>query len=449
MIPIVTPEEMAAVDAAAPEPVEVLIHRAGGALARAAIELLGGAYGRRVTVLAGKGNNGNDGRDAAERLRRRGVRVSVVDAGGRPERLPDGDLVIDAGFGTGFRGEFDAPATEAPVLACDIPSGVDGLTGRVGGEVYDAVRTVTFAALKPGLVLWPGAGHAGPIDVADIGLDTSSTRTHLLEAQDIGGLVPDRGPSDHKWQSACWVIGGSPGMAGAPAMAAAAAMRAGAGYARQSVPGAAAVDGAAAEVVTTALPDEGWAGGVLGDLDRFGALVVGPGIGREVSTTAEVRRVVAESTVPVVVDGDGLRALDPHGPVGRSGNSPPVLTPHDGEYEALAGEPPGADRFAAARALASRLGAVVLLKGPCTIVADPGGRALAVTEGDARLASAGTGDVLSGIIGALLARGVPPTEAAAVGAFLHGRAGAVGWAHGLVATDLIDHLPAVLDDLLE
>ena len=147
--------------------------------------------------------------------------MSVVDAGGRPERLPDCDLVIDAGFGTGFRGAFDAPATEAPVLACDIPSGVDGLTGQVGGGVYDAVRTVTFAALKPGLRVVARAGHAGAIDVADIGLDTSSTRTAPARGRRHRSVsCPPRAPSDHKWRSACWVIGGSPGMTGAPAMAA-------------------------------------------------------------------------------------------------------------------------------------------------------------------------------------------------------------------------------------
>jgi NAD(P)H-hydrate epimerase len=357
--------------------------------------------------------------------------------------------VIDAGFGTGFRGEFDPPATEAPVLACDIPSGIDGLTGALGGEVYEAVRTVTFVALKPGLLLQPGAGRTGEVEVADIGLDPSSARAHLVEAGDVGSIVSRRGPTDHKWRSACWVVGGSSGMTGAPVMASAATMRAGAGYARLSVPGVDSVEGHAAEVVTTVLPAEAWAVDVLDGVDRFGALVVGPGIGRKEATAAEVRRVVAEAEVPVVVDGDGLRALDPHGPVRARRDGSVVLTPHDGEFEALAGEPPGDDRFASTRSLADRLGVVVLLKGPCTIVADPTGRAFAVTEGDQRLATAGTGDVLSGVIGALLARGVPAAEAAAVGAFVHGRAGAVGWAHGLVATDLIDHLPAVLDDLLE
>jgi NAD(P)H-hydrate epimerase len=449
VIPIVTPEEMAAIDAAAPEPVDVLIHRAGGALARAAVDLLGGTYGRRVVVLAGKGNNGNDGRDAAARLRARGVRVTEIDAAEPPDHLPDCDLVIDAGFGTGFRGSFHPPATEAPVLACDIPSGVAGLTGEVGARSYEAVATVTFAALKPGLVLEPGSSHVGAVEVADIGLDTSSARAHLLEAGDVTALVPRRSTTDHKWRSACWVVGGSPGMTGAPSMAAAAAMRAGAGYARLSVPGGGAIAGVAPEVVTTSLPAAGWGAAVLDDADRFGALVLGPGLGREEAAATEVRRLVTGAPGPTLVDGDGLRALTDGDPVQADGGHPVVLTPHDGEFEALAGEPPGPDRFAAVRSLADRLGAVVLLKGPCTIVADPTGRVLAAAEGDARLASAGTGDVLAGIIGALLARGMPALEAAAVGAFVHGRAGAVGWHHGLVATDLIDRLPAVLDDLLE
>ncbi|HJR25745.1 MAG TPA: NAD(P)H-hydrate epimerase, partial [Acidimicrobiales bacterium] len=164
MIPIVTPEEMAAVDAAAPEPVEVLVERAGAAVARAALELLGGAYGRRVVVLAGKGNNGADGRAAALRLARRGVRVTVVDALGAPSRLSDADLVIDAAYGTGFHGGHEAPEVgDAPVLAVDIQSGVSGDTGEVRGRALSAVLTVTFAALKPGLVLEPGRSLAGQV----------------------------------------------------------------------------------------------------------------------------------------------------------------------------------------------------------------------------------------------------------------------------------------------
>jgi ADP-dependent NAD(P)H-hydrate dehydratase / NAD(P)H-hydrate epimerase len=441
---------MAAVDAAAPEPVEVLIGRAGGAVARAAVRLLGGTYGRRVVVVAGKGNNGNDGRDAAARLRRRGVRVAEVDAAEAPDRLPECDLVVDAAYGTGFRGEWVAPATDAPVLAVDIPSGVDGLTGEVGGRPYRAVHTVTFAALKPGLLLPPGADLAGEVDVADIGLDTSSASAHLVEAADVAAWLPDRPSDTHKWKAACWIVAGSPGMTGAAHLAAGAAFRAGAGYVRLSSPGVEDDPERPTEAVGHPLPARGWAGDVLGGLDRFGALVVGPGLGTSEEAATATRRLVAEATLPVVVDGDGLTALgDSVAEVTKGRAVPAVLTPHEGEFARLAGEGPGPDRLGAVRSLAAATGAVVLLKGSTTVVADPDGHVLVSTTGDARLATAGTGDVLAGAIAGLLASGLDPGRAAAAGAFVHGRAGAVGWHHGLVASDLLDRLPIVFDQLEE
>ncbi|MEA3019881.1 MAG: ADP-dependent NAD(P)H-hydrate dehydratase / NAD(P)H-hydrate epimerase, partial [Actinomycetota bacterium] len=202
MIPILTPEEMRAVDAAAPEPVEVLIGRAGAAVARAAIDMLDGAYGRRVVVIAGPGNNGADGRDAARRLEARGVRVTVLDAKDVPASLPRSDLVIDAAYGTGFHaptakigasGTWTPPdVVDVPVLAVDIPSGVDGLTGRAEGHVLWADRTVTFAALKPGLLFADGADRAGEIDVVDIGLDVSSARAHVVTGDDVRDWLPER-----------------------------------------------------------------------------------------------------------------------------------------------------------------------------------------------------------------------------------------------------------------
>ena len=192
MIPVVTPEEMGAIDAAAPEPVDVLIGRAGAAVAQAAIDLLGGTYGRRVVIVAGKGNNGNDGRDAAARLERRGVRVQVIPADLAPAALPPADLVIDAAYGTGFRGTYEAPDPgDAPVLAVDVPSGVDGLTGVASGRPLRAVRTVTFAALKPGLLFHDGLVLAGDVHTADIGLDVSSATVHQIEASDVAAWLPD------------------------------------------------------------------------------------------------------------------------------------------------------------------------------------------------------------------------------------------------------------------
>jgi ADP-dependent NAD(P)H-hydrate dehydratase / NAD(P)H-hydrate epimerase len=451
MVPVVTPEEMAAIDAAAPEPVEVLIGRAGAAVARAAVALLGGTYGRRVVVVAGKGNNGNDGREAASRLARHGVRVSVIPATeAAGVRLPAADLVIDAAYGTGFRGEYAAPVVgSTPVLAVDIPSGVDGLTGAVSGTVLPARRTVTFAAMKPGLLFFPGRALTGEVEVADIGLDLSGARMHVVEAADVAGWVPERPAVAHKWRSALVLVAGSPGMTGAAHLAAAAAQRAGAGMVRVASPGIGHDPGLPTEAVGVDVSGFDWDEVVVAEFGRAGAVAVGPGLGLADSTTAAVRRLVgAAAGSPLLVDGDGLTALS--GDVAealRGRTVPAVLTPHDGEYARLAGHPPQDDRAAAARELAEGSDAVVLLKGPTTVVAHPDGRARIVTTGDQRLATAGTGDVLSGIIGAFLARGADPFDAAAAGAWLHGTAAQAGPAEGLIATDVVTHIPAALTNL--
>ncbi len=450
MIPVVTPEEMGEIDATAAEPVEVLIERAGAAVARTALGMLGGSYGRRVVVVAGKGNNGNDGRAAAVRLTRRGMSVQVIEAADAPDRLPDVDLVIDAAYGTGFRGSWSAPDPgNAAVLAVDIPSGVDGLTGAAGDGVMPADRTITFAALKPGLLLPPGSVFTGEVEVADIGLDVSGTRTHAVTVEDVRRWLLPRAVDAHKWHAATAVVAGSAGMTGAARLVTAAALRAGAGYVRLSIPGDARDPGVPTEAVTRSLPPVSWAAAVAKDLDRFHALVIGPGLGRSDATTAEVRELVAAAPSPVVVDGDGLFALawsaDGAAAVLRPRSAPSVLTPHDGEFGLLAGRRPGPDRIASVRSLAAQTGAVVLLKGPTTIVAEPRGRVLLSTTGDERLATAGSGDVLAGIIGALLAQQVPAFEAAAAGAWIHGAAAQRGPARGFLASDL----PALLPPLLE
>ena len=448
MLPVVTPEEMTAIDRAAREPVEVLIGRAGHAVALCALKLMGGAYGRDVIVVAGKGNNGNDGRDAARRLRQRGARVRLLDAAtlGPGERLDPCALVIDAAYGTGFHGEYEAPdPAGAPVLAVDIPSGVDGLTGAASPGAVQADATVTFAAYKPGLLFPPGRELAGNVTVADIGLDCSRASVDIVEASDAKEWLPVRPADAHKWRSAVWVVAGSPGMTGAAALVCGGAQRSGAGYVRLSSPGATRGADAPTEVVRTPLSHAAWDGDVLEGIGRFRALVVGPGLGTDPATAPSVQRVVRESPVPTVVDGDGLTALGTD--VAQYTHPLTVLTPHDGEYERLMGERPGADRIEAARALALEANATVLLKGATPVVADFEGRALLVTTGDARLATAGTGDVLSGIIGGLLAQGVHPLRAAAAGGWLHGAASMLGPRRGLVAGDLVDALPTVFAEL--
>ena len=442
MIPVLTPEEMKAVDAAAPEPVEVLIARAGGAVSRAAVDMLDGTYGRRVVVIAGPGNNGADGRDAARRLDARGARCTVLDAKELPPELPRCDLVIDAAYGTGFHGTWDPPDVgDVPVLAVDIPSGVDGVTGLAVGHVLWADRTVTFAALKPGLLFADGAEHTGDIEVADIGLDVDGARAHLVTDGDVAGWLPERPPDAHKYHAAVWIVAGSAGMTGAAALATRAAQRAGAGYVRLSSPGTTS-DDAPTEAVITELPYERWAGKVLGGLERFKAVAVGPGLGR--GSDEDVRRVARECTLPLVVDGDGLTAIA--GDL-RGLAADVVLTPHDGEYARLAGHPPSPDRITSSRELSAASSATVVLKGEAMVVSSPGGDVLVAANGDARLATAGSGDVLTGILVALLAQGLDPLRAGGAAAYLLGAASDLGWRRGLVAGDVAALLPVVLDQL--
>ncbi|HUO49888.1 MAG TPA: NAD(P)H-hydrate dehydratase [Acidimicrobiales bacterium] len=448
MKPVVTVEEMRAVDAEALAEVDeaTLVERAGTAVATWALRIMGGGYGRRVVVLAGKGNNGADGRVAAARLAARGALVSVVEVHDAPVRLvpPQGaDLVIDAAFGTGFRGEYRAPAVPegVPVLAVDIPSGVDGDTGVACGEPLRADLTVTFAALKPGLLQGDGPLLAGRVVVADIGLDAGRARIGLVEDEDVAAHLAPRPRAAHKWQSAVAVVAGSPGMIGAAELCAHGAYRAGAGMVRLGVPAPAGSPLPAGEAVSTLLAPSGWADEALAMAERCRAIVVGPGLGRGGQRPTDVRALLEGTPVPVVVDADGLFALgtaaEAAGVIGAAGAGV-VLTPHDGEFARLAGEPPGADRIAATRALAAALGAVVLLKGPTTVVAEPGGRVLLAAAGTARLATAGTGDVLAGVIAAFVARGLDPLEAAALGAHVHGAAASLGPPEGLLAGDLAD-----------
>jgi len=450
MRPVLRVEEMRDVDAQALRSVseETLVERAGTAVATWAVRMLGGTYGRHVVVVAGKGNNGADGRVAALRLRRRGARVTVFDASDAPERIgPVGavDLVIDAAYGTGFRGTYRAPAVPpgVPVLAVDIPSGVNGDSGESCGEPLRADLTVTFAALKPGLLQGDGALLAGRVQVADIGLDAGRAGLWVIEDADVSRLLPARPRDAHKWQSALAVVAGSPGMTGAAGLCARAAYRAGAGMVRLGIPGGDPADLPVSEAVGTSLATEGWSSEALVMSERCRAVVVGPGLGRADATVFDVRDAVAQAAVPVVVDADGLYALGTGDEIGavvraETAKRTVVLTPHEGEFTRLAGAAPGTDRITAATALARRCGAVVLLKGPTTVVADAAGKVLLATAGSPRLATAGTGDVLSGVIGAFVARGVEPHQAAALAAHVHGRAAELGAPEGLVAGDLAE-----------
>jgi NAD(P)H-hydrate epimerase len=452
MQPVLTVSEMRAVDEAAQQAVSIsaLVERAGTAVAVEALAMLGGAYGRRIVVVAGRGNNGNDGRVAGRLLERRGGRVLLIDAADGVESTAGADLVIDAAYGTGYRGDYQAPdPAGAPVLAVDIPTGVAADLGVASQGAVRATRTVTFGALKPGLLLNDGPGLVGEVEVRTIGLPVHerSVGMHLVGDDDLA-LLPERKRSGHKWSVAVLVVAGSPGMYGAAGFVARAAGRSGAGMVRLGIPGAEARDLPVGSAVAMALPAEGFETAVLEELERFGALVIGPGLGTTPETAEAVRRLVASAKVPTVVDADGLTALgdvsQAAGVIGSRAGAPVILTPHDGEFARMYGRPPGPDRVAEVRDLAARVGAIVLLKGSTTVIASPDGAVLLAASGSPRLATAGSGDVLSGVIGAFVARGVGCALAGAIAAHVHGVAACSGRAEGLVAEDL----PELVSDVL-
>jgi hydroxyethylthiazole kinase-like uncharacterized protein yjeF len=484
--PVLTPEAMGradrrTIDAGTPE--AVLMERAGRAVAWEVRRVTGGCYGHRAVVVCGKGNNGGDGLIAAAALEAWGMRTEVVELASGVDRraiargLAHADVVIDAMYGTGFRGALEGDSAwfvdalsswAGPVVAVDIPSGVDGLTGVVHGSAVRARSTVTFAARKTGLVFEPGRSHAGSITVADIGIDLGDDGADpppiaVFDASDVRRSLPSRAPTAHKWAAGVMVVGGSGGMTGAPMFVSHAAMRAGAGIVWCGLPGAdAAYRAGGTEVITRALPTTPQgalaplaADAVLADISRFRALAVGPGLGSDPAMRQAVCALVAEARVPLVLDADGLNALNGNLDPLRARQTlgvPTVLTPHDGEYERLACEPVREDRIAAARRLADQSGAVVLLKGPATVIAAPGAGRVALNDtGSSALATAGSGDVLTGVIAAFLARGMPGFEAAACAAWVHGRAAdrvreSMG-ASGVVAGDLPAAVASILHDL--
>lgn len=472
MRPVVTPEQMREVDAAVAAAeggsLSAAIERAGWAVAERARRMLGGTYGRRVLVVAGPGNNGADGRVAARVLGEWGVSVVVREAIGfdavaldAVERTGEVDLVIDAAFGTGLRTEgrtpWSPPRVSAPVLAVDIPSGVNGLDGSVHGSPWPATATVTFGALKPGLLFHPGAELCGDVEIADVGLGVHlaarSIDCRLIDDNDVAAGWPRRRVDAHKWRSGLFVVAGSAGMTGAARLVCDGALHAGAGIVHLVTPGAPTDKQLPTEVVRRSTSTLDWADDVLamlGERRGFGAVVVGPGLGRDDAVAAGVRHLVSATDLPVVVDGDGAWALSWGSEsaatlLGRR-RAPTVLTPHDGEFTSLHGSPPGADRIDAARRLASSTGAVVLLKGAATVVADPTGRCAIVRSGDDRLATAGSGDVLAGIVGAAIASGAPVFQAVSLAAHVHGAAARRGRRIGLVAGDLPALVAEVLTD---
>lgn len=435
--PLYTADEMRAAEQG--HNVDEMMERAGRAVADAVLRRYPDA--RRIGAVCGKGANGGDGRIALRMLAEAGRETS--------EDVAGAEVVIDALFGTGFHGapRDDAAqlierlnAAGAPVVAVDLPSGVDASTGEVAGAVVDADVTVTMHGPKVGLAVAPGRFHAGDVEVADIGLDRGDTR-HRLVTHEILELVPRKRHGDTKYSAgSVLVVGGSPGMSGAVCLCAEAAFRADAGYV------AVATHPGVMPIVEVRVLEA-----VKAPLDRIPALAqrakavaLGPGLGRGDEERALVRRLLAELDLPIVVDADALFELEP-----GDWPAPRVLTPHSGELGRLLGRESAwvdAHRLEAAREAADRYRCIVLLKGADTLVAAPGEGALVVTAGTPALATAGTGDVLTGVVAAFLAKGVDARLAAAAAAYAHGRAAQlVPHARGVVASDVIAALPRAFD----
>ena len=426
-----------------------LMERAGAAVAQEVLRTYPGA--RRVAVVCGGGANGGDGRIAARILRESALEVVETDDPGGG----DTDVVIDALFGTGFHGspreEAAAAigrinATGAPVVSVDIPSGVDATTGEVAGAAVEADVTVTFHGRKVGLVVAPGRFHSGRVVVAGIGLEPGPTAL-VRGMPALLDRIPRRGARDSKFSAgSLLVVGGAPGTTSAAVLAATAALRADAGYVTLAVPAAAlpVAETLALEPVKRGFDWASAPEALQADVARSSAIALGPGLGRSDEARALVRALLERADLPAVVDADALFGL---ARVDRS--APTVLTPHAGELARLLGVEPAwvsAHRLEAAAEAAERFAAVVLLKGPDTIVCAPEGRVIVCDTGPPSLATAGTGDVLTGVVGAFLAKGVDVVDAAAAAAIAHGLA-AQSLPHqaGLIASDVAAALPGVLD----
>ncbi len=488
-----------------------LMEAAGGAVARRAEVILNGMGEGNVLIVAGPGNNGGDGFVAARLLHNTGHNVMVMVVGDetdikgdaavnlkklegvvRPYFNPDKaalqkacvdtDLAIDALYGTGFHGHPPESATEpicalnhggSYVLAVDIPSGVEADTGRIGGAVVDATETLTFGLPKLGCIIYPGAAYSGALNIVDIGLpfDLLQTAGHIESPtpEDMAALLPARDPQAHKKSvGRVLVVAGSRGMTGAAALTAMAALRAGAGLVVLACPESLQqiYEIKLTEVMTVGLPET--ANGTIAKeatekivelAADFDVLVVGPGLSTDGATAEAVCAIAGTTEQPLLLDADGLNALAGSAAgleiiKERAGEI--IITPHPGELGRLIKRETRviqADRLAAAAEAAGELNVVTVLKGRATVIAAPDGRLSINATGNAGLATAGTGDVLAGIIGGLWAQGIPAEDAAILGVYLHGLASDLAvltlTEFSLVANDLIEYMPDAFAATLE
>lgn len=508
-------EQMKEVDRRATEdfsiPSLLLMENAGLRVLETVRSMLGELFNARITILAGKGNNGGDGLVLGRHLINAGARVDIfllgepADPGSDAyvnynilkkmavsllplrtdrdlERLTEtflsSDLIVDAIYGIGFRGalgDFEARVVQlvnlskAPVLAVDIPSGVEADTGQVHGMAIKADRTVTFALPKLGQVIEPGRAYGGDLVVADISipaplLEDAAFKLNLIDRAWVGRFIKPRAADSHKGTYGhVLVVGGSTGMTGAVIMASCAALRSGAGLVTAALPQSLLpiLGASAREIMSRPLAQTNTAGisiealpALKNLLETVSVCAIGPGMSRYSEANAILRFVLENSAVPVLIDADGINALEGDAGVLKNRQVPIVITPHPGEMSRLTGltiSDIQSNRLEIAGRYATTWGITVVLKGHQTIVAGPAGEVFVNTSGNAGMATAGSGDVLSGIIAGLIGQGLRPQDAAAAGVYIHGccgdKAAETTGQRGLIAGDLIDRLPDILRDL--
>ena len=476
---------------------ETLMEIAGRAVAEFISERFSGKNKLRVLVLCGKGNNGGDGLVVSRLLAKKKFKVETVmfarkeEAGGDVklnlakcgkknikvrhvtlskdfealrEELSSCDVVVDALLGTGFRGAVSGFLSNVIdfvnslpwfVVSVDLPSGLNASTGQVAGACVKAAHTVTFGLNKIGLCIYPGIKYAGEVSVAGIGIpeaavDRDSIRTNLVEAGDAAALFPERRPDCNKGSlGKVFIAGGSPGMTGAPCLAGLSALRTGCGLVTLGVPDSSCsiVESKTLELMTKPLPETAAktfslkAGARLIELIKgYNVLALGPGLGRDKETASFVKMLVEECPIPLVLDADGLTLMANNVEQFWKAKSPIIITPHPGEMSRLLGvdvEAVQGARVETAREFAKKYGVVVVLKGARTVTASPDGEVFVNSTGNSGMATAGTGDVLTGVIASLVAQGAKPLNAAVLGTYIQGLAGDLArdilGEHGMIA----------------
>ncbi|MDQ1329942.1 MAG: ADP-dependent NAD(P)H-hydrate dehydratase / NAD(P)H-hydrate epimerase [Thermodesulfobacteriota bacterium] len=512
---IVTAGEMRAIDKATIElglPGRILMENAGRGAVQILLEKFPGISAKKIGILAGRGNNGGDGFVIARHLSQKGIDVIVyllseitavkgdvlanLDLFQRfgnpvveiPDRITfdanrtfmsNRDAWVDAIFGTGLKSDIKGyikdiivfiNSLKKPVLAVDIPSGIDSDTGQVCGEAICAGITATFGYAKTGHYLYPGAGYSGEVEIIDIGIPPLVTgridpKQHLLDDEIVSSYLKPREKNAHKGTNGhLFIVAGSPGKTGAAAMTAMAAMRAGAGLVTLGVPKSLnpAIEPMILEAMTCPLPEntEGFLSessfdAIMHNLAGKKCLAVGPGLGTDSSTKKLVIKILRETSLPVILDADGLNLLAGEIRLLKKLKIPVIMTPHPGEMARLTGKNISdiqEDRISCARDFAAEFNVHLILKGAGTVIAHPDGRVFINPTGNPGMASGGMGDILTGIIAGLVAQGYPVEEAARIGVYLHGRAGddleeSMG-PFGFLASDVLKSIPAQIGRIL-